>query len=180
MSLDCLQTPRLVGSRIRESHFEELARLHRDPRVMATLGGLRTDEDTRRLLAAFVRHWRDHGYGVWVFRARDGGSFIGRCGLRRGIVDGAEETEVMWAVMSEHWGKGFGTEMARAAVDAAFTLADLEDVVAFTLPENAASRRVMDKTGFTFEKEIEWKGLRHVLYRLRRANSPSATGSLQP
>jgi len=61
MSVDRLQTPRLVGSRIRESRFEELARLLRDPRVMATLGGPRTDGKTRRLLAAFVRRRRRHG-----------------------------------------------------------------------------------------------------------------------
>jgi [ribosomal protein S5]-alanine N-acetyltransferase len=41
------------------------------------------------------------------------------------------------------------------------------ELVAFTLPENVASRRVMEKVGFTYERDIEWAALRHVLYRLR-------------
>jgi RimJ/RimL family protein N-acetyltransferase len=88
---------------------------------------------------------------VWIFRASERGSFVGRCRLRRGLIDGVEETEVMWAVMADHWRCGFGAEMARGAVDAAFSQTDLGDLAAFTLPENAASRRVMEKSGFAVE-----------------------------
>ena len=40
-------------------------------------------------------------------------------------------------------------------------------VVSFTLPGNLASRRVMEKLGFRFERETTYAGLPHVLYRLR-------------
>ena len=40
---------------------------------------------------------------------------------------------------------------------------------AFTLPDNIASRRVMEKAGFSYERDILRVGLAHVLYRLRRA-----------
>ena len=54
----------------------------------------------------------------------------------------------------------------------AFDDLGLGEIVAFTLPTNVASRRVMDKSGFTFERKIEHAGLPHVLYR--RARDPSA------
>jgi RimJ/RimL family protein N-acetyltransferase len=38
--------------------------------------------------------------------------------------------------------------------------------VAFTLPTNTGSRRVMEKLGFHYEREISRAGLAHVLYRL--------------
>jgi RimJ/RimL family protein N-acetyltransferase len=39
--------------------------------------------------------------------------------------------------------------------------------VSFTLPHNAASRRVMEKAGLTYERDITHAGLPHVLYRLK-------------
>jgi [ribosomal protein S5]-alanine N-acetyltransferase len=43
--------------------------------------------------------------------------------------------------------------------------------VAFTLPDNVASRRVMEKVGFRYEREVEHVDLPHVLYRLREADT---------
>ena len=41
------------------------------------------------------------------------------------------------------------------------------DLVAFTLPHNSASRRVMEKLGFAYEKTAPYKVFGdHVLYRL--------------
>jgi RimJ/RimL family protein N-acetyltransferase len=45
-------------------------------------------------------------------------------------------------------------------------LLGLDDIVAFTLPTNDASRRVMEKLGFSYERDIEHAGMPHVLYRL--------------
>jgi [ribosomal protein S5]-alanine N-acetyltransferase len=168
LNLETWDTARLTAARIRESNLEEMVRMHRDARVMATLGGLRTDHETRRMLTVFTRHWDEHGFGVWIFRSKAGREFVGRCGLRIGEVARRREVEMMWAVMPDFWRQGMATEMARAVARIAFRSLDIPDLVAFTLPENRASRRVMEKSGFTYEREIEWKGLRHVLYRLRR------------
>jgi RimJ/RimL family protein N-acetyltransferase len=46
----------------------------------------------------------------------------------------------------------------------------VDDLVSFTLPDNRASRRVMEKIGFRHDTEVEHAGLPHVLYRLDRAN----------
>ncbi len=43
----------------------------------------------------------------------------------------------------------------------------VHDVVAFTLPTNLGSRGVVEKVGFTYEREITWANLPHVLYRKR-------------
>ena len=45
---------------------------------------------------------------------------------------------------------------------------DLLELVAFTLPDNLGSRRVMEKSGFVYERDIVHVGLAHVLYRHRR------------
>jgi len=83
-------------------------------------------------------------------------------------IEGAAEVELGYAVIAEFWGRRRATEMAQAVLDAGFGPLALADVVAFTLPTNLASRRVMQHTGFLYERDIVHAGLPHVLYRLRR------------
>jgi RimJ/RimL family protein N-acetyltransferase len=45
---------------------------------------------------------------------------------------------------------------------------ELERIISFTVPENAASRRVMEKCDLVQQGETRWKGLDHVWYALDR------------
>jgi len=164
---ELIETPRLRGERLREDHLEPLAALLAEPRVGETLGGVSDREQTERILRWHAEHWEREGFGYWLFRDARTGVAVGRGGLHRTFVAGREEVEVGWAVTPERWGEGLGTEMGAAALEVAFGALALREVVAFTLPHNAASRRVMDKLGFTFELETDYKGWPHVLYRLR-------------
>jgi [ribosomal protein S5]-alanine N-acetyltransferase len=75
-------------------------------------------------------------------------------------------------LMSEHWGQGLATEMSRSIVTLAFDQLGLSDVVCFTLTTNLASRRVMEKTGFTYERDVIHANLPHVLYHLHGPTRP--------
>jgi RimJ/RimL family protein N-acetyltransferase len=160
------RTNRLIAERLRADHLADLLRMHRDPRVMATLGGLRSEDQTRRFLRHNLDHWDRHGYGLWVFRDHEGGRFVGRGGLRHVPVAGADKVELAYALMAESWGRGLATEMAEAIVTVAFEHLGLEEVVCFTLPTNSASRRVMEKVGLTFERDVIHADLLHALYRI--------------
>jgi hypothetical protein len=50
----------------------------------------------------------------------------------------------------------------------------LPEIVAFTLPDNVASRRVMEKAGFVDECEVAHAGMPHVLYRRARRAARAA------
>lgn len=136
--------------------------------VTATLGGTQSPEVSRARVLDNARHWECHGFGILIFREKETGPFIGRGGLRRVTVDGIPEVEVLYALRSEFWGKGLGTEMAAGIVAHAFGTLSLESVVAYTTRGNLASRRIMEKTGFVVDREIVHAGLPHLLYRLRR------------
>src|SRR5215813_2333715 len=103
-------TDRLIATRLRETDLSELYRMHQDTKVMATLGGPRTDDRTRKFVATNLRHWDDHGFGLWVFRAASTRSFVGRGGLRHVHIGGRDEVELAYAVMPELWGRGLATE----------------------------------------------------------------------
>jgi RimJ/RimL family protein N-acetyltransferase len=160
-------TPRLIATRLSADDFDTLCALHRDGAVMATLGGVRSDERTRAYLTQNLEHWAEHGFGLWIFRDRMSGAFVGRGGLRHVVLDGRSEVEVTYALARDAWGKGFATEIARVSLDVGFRQLALRDIVAFALPDNLASRRVMEKVGFCYERDILYEDLRHVLYRMR-------------
>jgi RimJ/RimL family protein N-acetyltransferase len=165
--LDRLETSRLVGERLREEHFDYQRALDSDPDVMATLGGVRSESESWELLRSGLDHWARNGFGPWVFHTRETGEAVGGAALRRVEIEGQEEVEVGYRVAAPWWGRGIATEMASALVGVARDRLGLEEIVAFTLPFNLASRRVMEKVGFTYERDIEWAALPHVLYRRR-------------
>ncbi|MCH7592557.1 MAG: GNAT family N-acetyltransferase, partial [Planctomycetes bacterium] len=166
-SIESIETPRLTGLHVRDDDFTDLVAMGKDAVVMATLGGVRTEQQTREHLDKSIEHWNVHGFGFWIFRDKTNGKTVGRGGLRRGHFGGNDEVEVAYALSAEFWGKGLATEIARASVDIAFDQVDLNELVAFTLPTNVASRRVMEKAGFNYERDIVHADLPHVLYRLR-------------
>jgi RimJ/RimL family protein N-acetyltransferase len=160
-------TERLTAERLTEGHWPELRTMEVDPRVMATLGGVRTEQQSRDYLDLNLEQWRRHGFGVWVLRTAGDGAYAGRAGLRTVEWDGVEEVELAYALVADLHGRGLATEVSRAILRIAFEQVGLEDVVGFTALDNLRSRRVMEKCGLTFEREIFRKGMRQVLYRLR-------------
>jgi ribosomal-protein-alanine N-acetyltransferase len=164
-------TERLICERLRLEHAPELTRLLGDPRVARTVfaDGLPLAEPAvLEGIRDKIAHWERHGFGPWLLRDRSTGEMVGRGGLQHTFVAGADEVEAGWAIIPQRWGQGLATELALASVALAFDDLRLEQIVAYTLPDNAASRRVMQKAGFAYEAEIVHKGLDHVLYRRAR------------
>jgi [ribosomal protein S5]-alanine N-acetyltransferase len=166
-----LTTSRLLAEAMVLSHFAEIHRLHSDPLVMKTLsadGKPLSEEVTSESIRQAVEHWQQHGFGLWVFRRRSDGVFIGRGGLKTYQMDGKDVVSLAYAVMRDHWNQGFATEMARASLDVGFGRLSLPEIGSWTLPINLASQRVMEKLGFRYERDFEFAGLRHRCYRLVR------------
>jgi ribosomal-protein-alanine N-acetyltransferase len=167
------RTSRLDAVPLGPEHVGALAPVMADPRVAATMGGSWTREDLAGWLEVNAAHQRAHGfaYAAWFERAT--GELVARGGLHHVVVGGRAEVEVGWLVVPDRWGEGFATELGGAAVEHGFSVLGLERIVAYTLPANAASRRVMDKLGFGHERAIVHAGLPHVL-RARRVEPLTA------
>ena len=163
-----IETARLVAEPIGPSHQADMLRLLTDPLVAATLGEAPTPARVAAMIAAQSAQFDRYGYGFWVWRERETGEVVARGGIQHTHVGGRDEVEAGWAVASSRWGQGLATERGAASVREAFGTYGLDDLVAFTLPGNIASRRVMEKLGFTYERDVVHADLPHVLYRLRR------------
>lgn len=159
-----LTTDRLALRPIRAGDWAELRELDGDPEVMATLGGLRSEKETMGYAMAQEDHWHRHGFGWWMAHDLVTGAFVGRGGIRYLEIEGALEVEVGYAVVRERWGGGFATELAEAGVRLAREAVGLPRVVGITLTTNRASRRVLEKVGLAYERDLTHAGLPHVLY----------------
>ena len=169
-SIEKVRTRRLICERLRMEHVPEVSRLLRDPRVAQTLwpsAEVPTEQQVIDSTAEKERHWSRYAFGMWLVRDRATSEMVGRGGLQWTYVASLNEVEAGWAIVPERWGEGLATEMAHAAIDVAFGPLELHEIVAFALPDNTASRRVMEKTGFVFDGEIVHGGQQHVLYRRR-------------
>ncbi|RKN11595.1 GNAT family N-acetyltransferase [Streptomyces radicis] len=161
-----------------------LAALHGDPAVMRHIdNGRPVPRDVVRAeqLPALLAEYRalPPGLGALAAEERDGGAFVGWFALRpavtRGLTGG---TELGYRLMPRAWGRGLATEGARAVVGAAFAAhPSVTRVVATTMTVNAASRRVLEKTGLRLVRTFfeDWpepiQGAEHgdVEYAVSRA-----------
>jgi [ribosomal protein S5]-alanine N-acetyltransferase len=166
-----LESARLAYERIGPEHAGDVGALALDPAVMRTLWPWPEPPSAAELqtrLDAAIDHWETHGFGMWALRDRATGEFVGRGGPQYTDTLGAPAVEVGWAIVPQRWGQGLATELALTSVDVGFGPLALAELVAYTLPDNIASRRVMEKAGFAYERYIVHVGLPHVLYRRDR------------
>lgn len=166
MTLANLETARLRGEPAVEAHAPLVARLHAEAAVMATLGGVMDAAASAAWLASEAERWRRDGFAASLLFLKSTGQFAGLGGLRTATVDEAPEVELLWAILPQFQNQGLATEMACAAIAAGFSQLGLARIVAFTLTVNTASRRVMEKCGLVYERNLPRAGREHVLYAI--------------
>lgn len=129
-------------------------------------------------------HFAQHGFGLWAVEVAGVAPFAGFVGLSipRFAARFTPCVEVGWRLAAEHWGHGYATEGARAALAYGFDRLGLAEIVAFTVPANERSRQVMARLGMTRDPDGDFdhpalpeghRLRRHVLYRIARPQRPS-------
>ncbi|MDE1146596.1 MAG: GNAT family N-acetyltransferase [Azospirillaceae bacterium] len=177
IGIPTLRTPRLLLRPWTATDRDAFCAMARDPAVMEFL--LPLDRAGSDALADRIDiHFDRYGFGYWAVEVPEVAPFIGYVGL--GVIGPdlpfAPAVEIAWRLDSRHWGQGYATEGATAALDAAFGIHNLDEVVALTVPANRRSRAVMERLGMTRDaaEDFDHPRLpeghalrRHVLYRKR-------------
>jgi ribosomal-protein-alanine N-acetyltransferase len=173
-----LLTPRLTLRGWRPADREPFAALNADPEVRRHFPGTLARAESDALADRIEAHFARHGFGAWAVEIVDVAPFVGYVGLAVPAFQAAFTpcVEIEWCLARDRWGQGYATEAARAAAHYGFETLRLPELLAFTVPGNLASRRVMEKLGMTrdpaddFDHPVLPPGhalRRHVLYRLR-------------
>jgi RimJ/RimL family protein N-acetyltransferase len=164
-----IETGRLLLRRWKSADVDALAGLYTNPAIGRWLGPL-TRDDAQSTVARYEHHWDVFGFGRFAVEDRGDGRLVGRVGIMRqpDWTETPEKDEVGWVIAADRWGEGLASEAADAAIRDALDRVGLERVVSFTMPENAASRRVMEKCGLSYRGLASWKGRPHVWYDVQR------------
>lgn len=165
-SMAQFSTSRLTAERLQQRHLADLVALHLDPEVSRYLGGVRSAAATQSWLAVNIAHWGQHGFGVCALKTRSG-EFAGRAGIRRHMLDGVDEVEIVFTFRRTLWGQGLASEIAAALTDIGLSQLRLPSLVGIVSIGNAASRRVLQKSGFAPERTGQFHGDEVVIYRHR-------------
>ncbi|MEU4238593.1 GNAT family N-acetyltransferase [Actinoplanes sp. NPDC026619] len=155
---DPVRTARLVLTPIGADDIHDLTLLYADPEV-AYWTGPWTGRTVAAWTAAMTARWASDGVGKWMARDRADGSLVGRGGFTRIDLDGEAVLELGWVVRDARTGRGYATELGRAALTWAGTHHPELPIVAFTEVHNHASRAVMERLGMRPAGRIRREGL---------------------
>ena len=173
-----VDTARLRLRQWRESDREPFAALNADPAVMEFFLSPLSRESSDASIDAWQSQLASRGWSNWALELKASGELLGFTGLSipRRVLPFSPCVEVGWRLARKHWGQGYATEAARAALEVGFARLDLPEIVSFTTAGNVRSRAVMERIGMRDAKQdFEYPGLpeghplrRHCLYRIAR------------
>jgi ribosomal-protein-alanine N-acetyltransferase len=143
-----LETERLLLRDFEERDLDDYAAFTADAEVMRYMGrGPFSREEAWREMAFFAGHFVFRGYTHWALELRETGELVGRCGPY--YPEGWPALEVGWLLGRSHWGNGYASEAAAAAVDYAWRELRPQRLVSLVAPGNERSARVARRLGAT-------------------------------
>lgn len=154
-----LQTPRL---RLRPWRESDLADFYAYASVegvgeMAGWAHHSSPDISRTILEMFIREKK-----TFAIELKESGAVIGSIGLE--VPEYLDDSfshlrgrEVGYVLSRDHWGRGLMSEGVRAVVDYCFRLPQFDFLTCSHFDHNHRSRRVIEKTGFHFVKDVEYR-----------------------
>lgn len=173
-----LRTTRLYLRPWRDADLAPFAALNADPAVVEYLPGPLSRAESDALVARVCEHFDRNGFGPWAVEVPGVTPFAGFIGLSIPAFEAhfTPCVEAGWRLAREHWGKGYASEGAGAALRFGFEQLHLDEIVSFTVTGNHRSRAVMERLGMQRDPadDFDHPGLppghrlrRHVVYRKR-------------
>ncbi|MCA9988576.1 MAG: GNAT family N-acetyltransferase [Anaerolineales bacterium] len=156
IALPTFTTERVRLRPYKPADLEPIAAIHADPLAMRFMGSGETYSHAQS--AGYLkRHFANaaNPEHVWAIALKESDLLIGRSGVLECDVAGTTEIEIGYLLAQEQWGKGYATEVARELVRIGFAELGYERLIAMTHPDNQGSIRVIEKSGFAFERLVE-------------------------
>ncbi|MBC5815437.1 MAG: GNAT family N-acetyltransferase [Candidatus Eremiobacteraeota bacterium] len=168
-----VETNRLILRAHRAGDLAACAAMWADPVVVRHIGGApSTLQATWFRILRYGGMWPLLGYGYWAVEEKTSGRFIGELGFAdfkremQPSISGIPEFG--WVLASAFHGKGYATESMRAAVAWSDKHIEAPLTVCIIDPQNVASVRVAQKTGYVEKVRSSLGGEETILFERAR------------
>jgi len=175
-----LNTEKLILRQWHVDDYQPFAKLNANSEVMAFYPNKLTTFESDRFAQKLESLIKKRGWGLWAGECKVDSQFIGYIGLHdtEATLPFYPRIEIGWRLSRAYWGNGYATEGAKAAMQFAFEVLLLDEVISFTSVKNSRSQAVMRRlgmmnTGENFEHPAIPEGhpLReHVYYKMIRSD----------
>jgi [ribosomal protein S5]-alanine N-acetyltransferase len=150
---DSIQTSRLILRRFNQGDFKDLFAYASVEGVGERAGWPhhKSLNESQLILERFIKKSE-----VWAIVHRADNKVIGSIGLHH-LPDESSHKEgdlvLGYVLANAYWGKGYMTEAAERLLEEAFFRWNVPRICVSHFKENNASQRVIEKLGFTYEKD---------------------------
>ncbi len=103
-----------------------------------------------------LKSYTDHGFGLMLVVEKEQGMPVGMCGLLQR--DSLDHPDLGFAFLPEYMGRGYALEAASAIIQYADETLQIDTVAAITVPDNAASVKLLSKLGFVLKEKTRLEG----------------------
>lgn len=148
---EILTTKRILLRPFHQSDLGHLTEMLSDEVVMRPTGfrSAQSSERTQELLTKWIGEGQQE-LGVWAAQERSSGEFVGWFMLKKTT---SADPEIGFMLPQSQWAKGYASEVSAALLHYAFVTLKVSRVIAKTLADNFASRRVLEKIGMRLVQE---------------------------
>ena len=140
-----IETSRLILRPPRMEDFDAWAEFLADEEATRYIGGVQVRATAWRTFMGMCGCWHMTGIAMFSVIEKASGKWIGRLGPW--FPEGWPGPEVGWGIARPHWGRGYASEGAAAAMDYAFDVLGWPEVIHAIHEDNVASQGVAKKLG---------------------------------
>jgi RimJ/RimL family protein N-acetyltransferase len=177
-----LRSDRLSLTPLQASDVDLVIEMFTNPEVLRYAGGAMKEIEIRKDMANWTKRGGDGCIGIWCISDRNSGEKLGTAALLPIPVDEDDtdfslvvpgqmpesDIEVGYFLKQSAWGEGYATESCKRLLRMAFEASPLTEVVATFEAGNAASRNVLEKSGFIDRGMMRCYGEDGPNYRITR------------
>lgn len=151
---DILETERLKVRESTVSDVKDFYGIYASPSITYYMEDLfQNPEEEKSYMESYIRQvYGFYGFGMWTVLCKADGAVIGRAGLS--VREGYDVPELGFVIDVNRQKQGYAYEVCSAILTYAEKELGFENVQALVQPGNTASRRLLEKLGFYYEKDV--------------------------
>lgn len=160
------QTPNFIIRKFQIGDSRDCEKFLSDDDVMKFIGDGGFDfskTSSEEMVKWFIKSYENKdSLGTWAIEHKKNNSVIGNCHLSK--CSEINEIEFGISLSKESWGKGYASEICSSLIEYGTNNLGIKKIVATVHKGNLASKKMLEKLEYCFERDIVLYGIEHELY----------------